>query len=73
MPTTKREKTLSPSFPFLPLFTFPLILWCYFRRLNCYQPHYSPSKVQCNEGDQREPGFSGGNRSAPLHCFPRDQ
>lgn len=24
MPTTKREKTLSPSFPFLPLFHFSL-------------------------------------------------
>ena len=24
MPTTKREKTLSPYFPFLPLFHFPL-------------------------------------------------
>jgi hypothetical protein len=24
MPTTKREKTLSPSFPFLPLFPFSL-------------------------------------------------
>jgi hypothetical protein len=53
MPTTKREKTVSLLSPFSPFSTFPLILWCYFRRLNSYACSFLRDRVRLATAGQR--------------------